>query len=415
MATKTSTPVENTSDLKTFRDVDKLSKDAASETASPDPVESTQAMLIKQMADDLKLKQLESLNNRVEANLLESQKNKLEKAKDLEEIKSTPSPIKAPISSLLLPQAAASSSPGAMADVIRAALSEIKDDELKIQWLNENKHLLYGVPATPTSAMSFFNPPDTDKKKGTDEVGSLLSGLAQMQLAQGQELRNSLLTLVGLQKQLEPKTPSTPPQSSSDDMKLLVAAIAKLAESFAGGQSQMQQQLQALRDEAAKQQQSMWEKLIQAQTDVLKVQKESEQERYLTTIQSLQGQIKEMETKFQQSSQHNLELGRINQMLTDLRNAGINVTTQTPDQEKAQKEYELELRKLEMQERVMRQQQEAEMARAQAFHDKIQVAGSLFDAIKTGYDSQRMKDKLASVPKGSSAQRLSAGAAGTGA
>jgi len=57
MATKTATPSETPVILRLFRDVDKLSKDAGvPKPASSDPVESTQAMLIKQMADDLKLK-----------------------------------------------------------------------------------------------------------------------------------------------------------------------------------------------------------------------------------------------------------------------------------------------------------------------------------------------------------------------
>jgi len=392
MATKAATPPEASGSSKAVRDAVALSKESSSD--SPDgSLGKLSEQLIKSMANDVAFMQVQSQKDTIEANSLEAKKKKLVMEQEIGQLEQK-SRISAPVAGL---GGFAGVGPigmqqlqGGNAEVIKAALSALESDEARLKYLDANKHLLYGgAPGMDAFASLVPKKPEN----GGSEIAGILAGLAQMQLAQGQEQRNSLYAAFDLQSKLKPSTPvgGNGGVGQSEDTKLMVAAMLKLAESFAGGQNQMQQQIAQIRDEKVKSEQMLWEKYFEAQRQADDERRKNQEERYLGQIGGLQEKLEKLERSRLDEGGVRGELAQLRNLMEKGKEFGLNLTNKTPDEDRAQREYDLELARLNMQKEMMVHQQESDKERMMLFNNKVTAFGSI---LALGYDAMQAKKKL---------------------
>ena len=389
MAAKAQSSSESTGSSKTVREAIALSNEAS--PGGPDSeLGKLSNDLIKSMANEVAFMQVQSQKSAAETSILEAKKKKMSLEQEIGAMEQK-TRVSAPISSFggLPGIGPISQMAGGNAEVIKAALGALESDEARLKYLEENKHLLYGGAPGMDAFQSLIPKPSS---KGDSDIGSILAGLAQMQMVQGQELRNNLL----IQKQLAAQAAPTPTVSSptaTDDTKLLVSAVMKLAEAFSGGQNQMQQQIAALRDEKNKAEQVMWEKYFNVQQEAAAERQKFQEERYIGIISGLEEKINKMEQSRANDGGVRGELAQIKNLIERSKDLGLNLTAQTADDQKAQREYDLELAKLNMQKEVMLSKQRAEADRNAAFNNKINTFAGL---LSFGHDAMTMKKKLQS-------------------
>jgi len=388
MAAKAQSSSESTGSSKTVREAIALSNEAS--PGGPDSdLGKLSNELIKSMASEVAFMQVQSQKSAAEASMLESKKKKMSLEQEIGAMEQK-TRLSAPISSVGIPGIGPiSQMSGGNAEVIKAALGALESDEARLKYLEENKHLLYGGAPGMDAFQSLIPKPSS---KGDSDIGSILAGLAQMQMVQGQELRNNLLIQKQLAAQAPPVVPVAGP-SATDDTKLLVSAVMKLAEAFSGGQNQMQQQIAALRDEKNKAEQVMWEKYFNVQQEAAAERQKFQEERYVGIISGLEEKINKMEQSRANDGGVRGELAQIKNLIERSKDLGLNLTAQTADDQKAQREYDLELAKLNMQKEVMLSKQRAEADRNAAFNNKINTFAGL---LSFGHDAMTMKKKLQS-------------------
>lgn len=398
MAAKSQSTSESAGSSKSVRDAIALSSEAS--PGGPDSeLGKLSNDLIKSMANEVAFMQVQSQKSAAETSILEAKKKKMSLEQEIGAMEQK-TRVSAPISSFggLPGIGPISQMAGGNAEVIKAALSALESDEARLKYLEENKHLLYGGAPGMDAFQSLIPKPST---KGDIDIGSILGGLAQMQMVQGQELRNNLL----IQKQLASPTPTVSAPTSTDDTKLLVSAVMKLAEAFSGGQNQMQQQIAALRDEKNKAEQVMWEKYFNVQQEAAADRQKFQEERYISIISGLEDKINKMEQSRANDGGVRGELTQIKQLIERSKDLGLNLTAQTAEDQKSQRDYDLELAKLNMQKEVMLSKQRAEAERAALFSSKVDTFASL---LSFGHDAMTMKKKLQSG-NNQVTQNLSAG------
>lgn len=395
MATKVSSPPEATGSSKAVRDAVALSKESVGDSGAGS-IGQLNEQLIKNMANEVAFLQVQTQKEVIEANSLEARKKRLVTEQEIDQLEHK-GRISAPVSQLGgfsgVGPVGMQQLQGGNAEVIKAALSALESDEARLAYLEKNKHLLYGGAPGMDAFSSLL--PKPAKSDGNGDIGSILTGLANMQLVQGQEQRNSLLALMNMQKQLAPPTATgvvgSPPGYATEDTKLMIGAILKLAESFSGGQNQMQQQIAAIRDEKNKNEQVMWEKYFDAQRQADEERRKNQEEKYQGIIGSLQEKIDKMEQNRLNDGGVRGELQQLRTLMEKGKEFGLNLTNQTPDQERLQNEYNLELAKLNMEKEMMMARHDAESQRSAAFNAKLGALGTI---VSLGYDAMSMKKKL---------------------
>ncbi len=387
MAAKSQSTGEVTGSSKSVREAIALSNEAS--PGGPDSeLGKLSNDLIKSMANEVAFMQVQSQKSAAETSILEAKKKKMSLEQEIGAMEQK-TRVSAPISSLggLPGIGPISQMAGGNAEVIKAALGALESDEARLKYLDENKHLLYGGSPGLDAFQSLIPKPAS---KGDSDIGSILAGLAQMQLVQGQEMRNNLLMQKQLASQSSPTLPTSTP-TATDDTKLLVSAVMKLAEAFSGGQSQMQQQISALREEKNKTEQAMWEKYFNVQQEAAAERQKYQEEKYLGVIGSLEDKLNKIEQSRANDGGVRGELAQIKNLIERSKDLGLNLTAQTADDQKAQRDYDLELAKLNMQKEIMLGKQRAEAERAASFNNKINTFAGL---LSFGHDAMTMKKKL---------------------
>jgi len=385
MATKSSSPIESTSSSKVVRDAMALSQESAPDA---DGLGGLNNQLIKSMANDIAFKQVESQRDNVETAQLESRKKKIMLER---EVATLEKPINSPVGNLMSGYGPLGLSQivGGNAEVIKAALGALETDEARLKYLDEHKHLLYGGAPGPEAFTALL---PKAPSKGDSDIGSILTGMANMQLAQGQEQRNSLITMFELQNKLKPQVSVAPVVGGqSEDTKLMVGAMMKLAESFAAGQNQMQKDIAQLREEKVKSEQVLWEKFFLAQREADEERRKFQEERNMGVIAGLQEKLEKMEKISTDAGGVRGELAQLRSLMEKGKEFGLNLTNKTAEEEKEQRAYDLALARLNMEEKMMTKQADNELARAQSFNSKISALGTI---VALGYDAMQGKKKL---------------------
>lgn len=394
MVVKSSQSVEGTSSSKVVRDSIALSSESAPES-DDGSLGKLNDRLIKSMANDIAFKQVESQRDNIEASHLEAKKRKILLEREVSQLER---PISSPVSGLggglgggVGPgPIGLNQINGGNAEIIKAVLSSLESDEARLEYIEKHKHLLYGG-SPGIESFSSFAPKDVGKSNS--DIGSILTGMANMQLAQGQEQRNSLITMFELQNKLHPSPQSTAPASGvqSEDTKLMVNAMLKLAEAFAGGQNQMQKEIAQMKEERVKSEQAIWEKYHEAQRQADEERRKNADERSFSVITALQEKIEKLENLRANDGGVRGELAQLRNLIEKGKEFGLNLTNKTPEEEKEQRAYDLEIARLAMQKEMMLNQQAAERDRNTMFNNKIATFGTL---LALGHDAMTAKKKL---------------------
>jgi hypothetical protein len=385
MVAKVPVSPESSSSSKAVRDAMALSNESAPDG---DGLSGLNNQLIKSMANDIAFKQVESQRDSVEASQLEARKKKIILEREV-------ATLEKPLVSSIAGMAGGygplgmSQLSGGNAEVIKAALGALETDEARLKYLDEHKHLLYGGAPGPEAFTALL---PKAPAKGDSDIGSILTGMANMQLAQGQEQRNSLVTMFELQNKLRPQVPAVPVVGGqSEDTKLMVGAMMKLAESFAAGQNQMQKDIAQLREEKVKSEQVLWEKYFMVQREADDERRKNQEERSMGVIAGLQEKIEKMEKMSSDTGGVRGELAQLRSLMEKGKEFGLNLTNKTPEEDRSQRDYDLALARLSMEEKLMTKQADSEAARTQSFNNKINVFSSL---LAIGYDAMSAKKQL---------------------
>jgi hypothetical protein len=414
MATKAVSTQDPPGSSKAVRDAVSLSKESIDSNTD---VGKLSNQLIMAMANDVAFKQVQAHTDMIDANALEAKRRKIEAQQEINQLEQK-SKISAPVTQFggfpgVGPIGMQQLS-GGNAEVVKAALSALDSDEARLKYLEENKHLLYGgFPSV--DAFSPLVPKSSSK--GDSDIGSILTGMANLQLVQSQEARNNLLAMTQMQKQMTPYVPqygspgspgspgSQVPGQQSEDTKLLVSAVLKLAEAFSGGQNQMQAQIAQIKEDKIKTEREMWEKHLELQRQLEEERRSHAEEKYVVMVGSLQEEVTKLRTHINNDGGVRGEIAQLKNLIEHGKDLGLNLTNQTPDQDRAQREFDLEVAKLNMEKEIRLSQQQAEIARAQSFNNKI---AALSQIVELGYDSMSMKKKLQNG-NGHAVQSLSSG------
>ena len=153
----------------------------------------------------------------------------------------------------------------------------------------------------------------------------------------------------------------------------------------------MQQQIASLRDEKNKAEQAMWEKYFNVQQEASAERQKYQEERYVGIISGLEEKINKLEQNRLNDGGVRGELAQIKNLIERSKDLGLNLTTQTAEDQKSQREYDLELAKLNMQREVMLAKHQEEVNKSATFNNKISAVAGL---LSIGYDEMTMKKKL---------------------
>jgi hypothetical protein len=391
MATKT-TPASETPATKAIRDATTLAKESSGDV--DDPVGDLNKEMVKSIARQMALEQAQVARTTLKADKIEAENR-------LETVRKTTTPQLPQMPSLggvLGGGLGQIANPSAN---VAAILEKLPEEDRKT-WLDENKSLVFGgIPSL--SALSALSGPQKPVKTGSD--GDLLTGVAALIATTSDSRQKDQLLALEQQKyyqtllqqtQTQAQALAKPSNGGNDEvMKTIVAAVTKLAEVVSKGQSDMELRLQQIQSQAKDAQHEretkMQERLFEMQKEIMAKQSEVLTTRSEAEKNIIVGELQRMREAAQQSSGVQHELANLRATLASAKELGMGITTETPDQEKNRRMMELEMRKLERDEKMMEMRHQEELSRNEGFKAKIGVIGDISSLLMAQHESMKLK------------------------
>lgn len=340
--------------------------------------------LIDQAAQDISSINLSAARKMAKAREAEADIDQVKKENELKDLKAGKPTTVAPLVSSL-PIMGGGGIGASQATLAAAILDRLPEDQ-RADFIEKNKDLLFA--GTPQFGMFDKLKRETGGGNGGDDI----TKLAAVMQAMGAEQRDSLTYMLQLQKVLSPPQPSPQTSSAADTMQLVQlmmggfqSSIKEIAMAFSTGMSGAQEQIKSM-------QSSTQQAMLDQQKELMAAQRALDEERQRANQERLEQQIAALRTQAAVPAgvlQPKDIPDILNQYAAIVAQVGGRVSTESIEELRARREFDLQDKRLELEEKKVNAELALKERQADAVSSKFNALTSIFTVGQRGLELSR--------------------------